>query len=94
MGRLGGIMEKKTPSYTARAVANYRDQHNYCQLHLKKGLKDQMKTAGITNMSEYISGLIIADLERRKNQNIRLSSKHLTFTKGFCNRFKNNLPCL
>lgn len=57
--------EKKTPNYTTAAVANYRDKHDYFQLHLQKGLKERMKNAGIKNMSAYISNLIIEDLEKQ-----------------------------
>jgi hypothetical protein len=58
-------MDKKTPAYVERAQATYRDKRDNVQLHLRKGLRERMRAAGIDNMSAYVSELIIADLERK-----------------------------
>lgn len=52
----------KTPDYTKKAVANYREKFDILQLRLPKGTKEKLKNKG--NINEYICALILKDLEK------------------------------
>ena len=54
----------KTPEYTKKAVDNYRAKYDFIQTRYPKGTIDRLKAAGITSNNDYISGLVLADLDR------------------------------
>ena len=55
----------KTPDYTRRAVENYRNKFDLIQVRLPKGTKERIINAGEV-ANDYITSLVLADLERRE----------------------------
>ena len=55
--------QPKTPSYTKRAIDNYRKDKDFINLTIKKGEKDLWKSVGLDNKA--IIEVIRAEFERR-----------------------------
>ena len=57
----------KTPEYTRRAVENYRNKFDLIQVRLPKGTRERIANAGEVP-NDYITALVLADLERREGK--------------------------
>lgn len=57
----------KTPDYVKKATAKYQSNFDLIQVRLPKGTKERIKNNS-ENVNQYISGLVLADLDRLENQ--------------------------
>lgn len=58
----------KTPDYTKKAVSNYRNKFDLVQVRFPKGTKEQLKTAGIANINEFIVNCVLETINRVEEQ--------------------------
>lgn len=57
----------KTPIYTKKAIANYREKFDFVQVRLNKGEKERIeKIIFPQKLNDYIITLIYNDLEEKK----------------------------
>lgn len=54
----------KTPEYTKRAVASYRQNFDIVQIRFPKGTKEKLAKKG--NVNAYITNLVLEDLQKDK----------------------------